>query len=436
MVKKVLFLTVKYAVYLLVVIIMISVLAKTGNMPAAVPKETVRQIIETTDKLLIRLKLIRDEKIISKYYSASRTGPSVSLTGQEQYHPDIFFKTFNFLFQNNYETQMVKELNRIAEKTGQFTRREMEKLASLANSSYVNTLIQEQEAGIVNNSNTVGLLYNIILPVKEIRQMFILDNKNRVLFQYGADGRPGPSPSRLLAEAGGSPEFKCFFYENRLHLLFQKNTASSVFLFLLSPDRLFLALSEGNSKGRILLFPKDLSFLYTAPADDAFEKSALGHLTRSSFRHGRETYRLKFLKAKGMDLHIGLAYPRYPLWKIALNILKLALIIAAAILAIRSGRLVREKIKSLGLRKKPSPMDLITGAMLEVAKSVKSSAAMYGAGPAAQARVNFNPEELEKVLEGIVTKHLKEDRGGLKPAADEKNQKKKDPAEWKFIEPF
>ncbi|MDD5066011.1 MAG: hypothetical protein PHF84_03075 [bacterium] len=433
MVKRIIFTIFKYFVYLVLLLSLTAVLAKTGNMPAAMPREYVKKIIEYTDLTLIKLKIIRDEKIISKYYSRKALTGANQLPLEAQYKINLLDKIKNFLFLNNYEIDILTELNEMAKGLNQFTVNQKEKLNSLINSTYVMNYIQETEVGIKNSGNTLALLYNIIVPVKEIRQMYILDNNGRQIYQYITEETSSLDFNKLKSQYSEGMGMVTYNQDNKTYLLVRLKNSKASFYFILSPDYLYLYLSELNLKNKFFILDQTYSILYSNMRDPLMVSLVREHLKSRELRYHETDYKIRMLKLSQVELSIGLTYKSYPAWKVLMNILKSILVLAAVWILFISLKLITEKVKTWALKKKPSQLDLITGAMLEVAKSVKSSASLYQHQAGISASVNINPEDMEKAVENVISKYLSAEQ---EQGTAEKNVKKKDLTEWKFIEPY
>ena len=87
------------------------------------------------------------------------------------------------------------------------------------------------------------------------------------------------------------------------------------------------------------------------------------------------------------------------------------------------------------IKARPSQLELVTGAMLEVVKSIKSSSNVVK--PSAEIKLDNNTVEsiIEKVVNkmgGKINSNNESVLGGMTPRGEKKD---KDLSEWKLIEP-
>ena len=70
-----------------------------------------------------------------------------------------------------------------------------------------------------------------------------------------------------------------------------------------------------------------------------------------------------------------------------------------------AGRLLYKKLRDFTIKQKPSEIEMVTGAMMEVARSMKSAANVKS-----ESAVNIDKRDMEEVVSDVLSKYIVEDQ--------------------------
>ncbi len=429
--KKVLSKVLMYLGQFILLLILIGFLAKTDNMPTIVPEEYVEKIVEYADKTLIFCRIIKDQKIIKKYAEAppkEKEAPikEVSVFG-EKYKINIFQRIYNILFLNNYELNIVRDLNKTTVVLNSYINNQLGKLNNIIDSSYVKNIIKEQELG-VQNEESYMLVNNIIYGFKYV-EGFVIFDKNDKLITSIHKRKKLPFDAKTIVEKLKNSEtpVDIFEFNNNTYFLYLiKDYEDNMnVLFQLKPEYFNTGLDNISIKRDFFVFDKNYTILNSNVSDRKLLVKLENAIQYNTLNFNEEVYNIKYLQLQNINLYAGILFKKYPVLYMALNFLKWLIIAVVLVFLCLGAKLLYKKLMEIRLKQKPSEMELVTGAMLEVAKSIKS---VTNVTPTST--VNINQKDIEKVVNNAFLKYA----GQKQPDDIEISIKKKqDGAGWKLI---
>ncbi len=405
--KKVLSKVLMYLGQFILLLILIGFLAKTDNMPTIVPEEYVEKIVEYADKTLIFCRIIKDQKIIKKYAEATPQEKEAQIkevsVSEEKYKINIFQRIYNILFLNNYELNIVKDLNKTTVVLNSYINNQLGKLNNIIDSSYVKNIIKEQELGIQNEESYM-LANNIIYGFKYVEGFVIFDKDDKLITSIHKK-RKLPFDAKTIVEKLKKSETPVDIFEfndNTYFLYLIKDYEDNMnVLFQLKPEYFNTGLDNISIKRDFFVFDKNYTILNSNVSDRKLLAKLENAIQYNTFDFNEKVYDIKYLQLQYINLYAGIVFEKYPLLYMALNFLKWIIIIVGLVFLYLGGKLLYKKLMEIRLKQKPSEMELVTGAMLEVAKSLKSASnATVPPNP-----VNINQRDIEKVVNNAFLKY-------------------------------
>lgn len=435
--KKIILKVLKYSGQTCFLIILIAFLAKTGNMPGVISKESTEKIVEYTDRTLIFLNLIKDERIIEKYSKKDVTKMENVLTRDEVYHVNILDRFYNLLFLNNYEINIINELNKTVKTLNQYINQQLSKLKNIVNSTFMQNIINERELNIKNEESYL-LIKNVISGFKNIEGFYIFDNNDNVITGMHKQNDFNFNAVKTIKNLKNTKTFIDLFETNKatyfLYLLkkYQKNMN---ILFLLNPAYFNTGFNNINISYKIFLFNKSYKILNSNISDSVLIDKLDESIKNKSFKTGKDQFEIRFLKLKDINLYVGILFKKYPLVNIIMNIVKLIIFIIVLCFLYLSMKFLLKRLKIFKIKNKPSQIELVTGALVEVAKSIKT---VIKASSEKTAIVD--KESMEEIISNVMENYAGDDKNNddFKVEDDLKKIKrnKKDFKGWKLIEPY
>lgn len=432
MAKKIIIKVLKYLTQLVLFVLLIAFLAKTDNMPAVMPEEYTEKIIEYTDRALIAVHLIRDQRIINKYSKKRIEQKDLKSIEDNEYHINVFTRIYNFLFLNNYEIGIINELKRSVESINSYIKHKQAKLHNIVDSTIIKNIINEKELGI-HNEDSFLLLKNIIATFKDIEGLYILDDNNNIVSGVFRKQDFKSDIGKILKNIDKNKRF-INLYEGKTHthfVYFLKDYQKDMnVLFFLNPVYFNVGFKNINVEHQIFLFNKDYKILNSNIDNKTFLTKLEGSIQKKFILHNDKSLKIEFIKLRNIGLYMGIVYKRYATGNIILNILKLLLITLFIILGYIGVKYLYKKIRDVKMNTRPSQLELVTGALMEVSKSIKSVMNNSLERPAV-----INKDDVKKIISNVVSDYSDdsvedEDRPRVK------KPRKKEVHGWKLINPF
>ena len=272
------------------------------------------------------------------------------------------------------------------------------------------------------------LVNNIIYGFKHI-EGFVIFNKNNKLVTsiYKRKGPFFDVKTRLEKLKSSGTTIDTFESNNKTYFLYLiENYENNMnVLFLLEPDYFNTGFDSLNIKYKFFIFDRNYSILNSNINDQGLLIKLGNAIQFKTFDYEEKIYSIKFLPLNYINLYTGILFEKYPIIYMALNLLKWLLIIVVLYFLCLGIKMLYEKLMDIRLKQKPSEMELVTGAMIEVAKSIKSATNLTP-----PSTVNINQKDIEKVVSNAFSKYIHHDQG------DEvriNNNNKQDVAGWKLI---
>ncbi|MBU1076496.1 MAG: hypothetical protein KKH98_04345 [Spirochaetes bacterium] len=430
--KKVLLKILKYSAQILLFIILIAFLAKSGNTPAVFPKAYVEKIVEYTDRTLIAFNLIRDEKLIKKYAMKKQKSSTQedTLVYNEKHKAGLFNRIYNFLFMNNYEMSIVDELNKTAATLNQYIDQQLNKLKNIIGSTFVNNIINEKELNI-NNEESYFLLKNMISGFKNIEGFYIVNDANNVIAGLHKEDAFKLNAGQIINKLDNERTFiDVYEYNNKPYFIYllKSYQKDMNILFLLDPAYFNIGFNNINVAHKVFLFNRNYKILNSNIQDEDFEKELEGSIRLGFLNKGKTKYKIKNLKLRNINLYAGILFEKYPTVSILLNILKLLVFLGVVFLLFVGWKFLYKKVKDININRKPSQLELVTGALMEVAKSIKTVV-----GSRTEKAVTLDASNIEKLIAKVSEQSLQNDTGEFD--FNKIKSKKKESKGWKLIEP-
>ncbi len=404
--KKVLWIIFKYIIYTFLFAILIAFLAKTKNMPAAVPEKYVEKIIEITDKILISLNIIKDENLKAKYFNLSQTTIikqplKVSNTTITR---NFFSKLINYILFNGYDIQQEKILNKISSEWDKNLKRHLLSLNNLAENPYIKSAILESEAGILD-SFTANFLNSIIKDFKMIAAFVIIDKNDKVIKFIKNEDIKMPRKEILKLPSILKKNMLLRTLKGSNYFLYQYITSFAIdkpqykILFILLPDYFFTIPFEISSLNNLFIFNRNNKIITTKILDKELIRAIEKSIFAGKFSYNGKDYKISYIKLPIIEgFYLGLYYKEYPLWKVIFNIFKILLIMACAVGIVLLMLYIIKEIRVYKKKSKHNELEVVTGAMMEVAKSVKFAA---DATEKASQYTRLEFENVKKFVKGL-----------------------------------
>ncbi len=408
MFKKVLFTIFKYVVYLTMTAILIAFLAKTGNMPAAVPTQYVEKIVELTDRLLISLKLVKDKNLIMKYSKAKEmikksTDMPIAVDASHRIENTFFEKLYDWTIFNGYNIEQDRILNDISDKWNAIFHNHISKLDSFAENPYVKSVIIESKSGIIDNY-TESFFDSLLDDLKLIAGFSLIENNNIIkIFKKNNSSITKNFISKLtdipnngirLASMNGN---RYFVYSYSLNS-FGNNSGYKILFFLL-PNYFLTMPADIYHSDNLFLFDDSRKIISFNGNDKNLLPNIENGIEKTGFIYNNKSYKIRYIKLPVTDgLYLGYFYRAYPLWKLMLNIFVRVLILGLFIGVIYFIKIFIKKLRATRTKDKNDEIEIITGAMMEVAKSIKLAA---DTAQKATQYARFESENVKKIVENL-----------------------------------
>lgn len=432
--KKIILKVLKYSGQICLLIVLIAFLAKTGNIPGVISKKFAEKIVEYTDRTLIFLNLIKDERIIEKYSKKEVTKMENVLTRDEVCYVNILNRFYNLLFLNNYEINIINELNKTVKTLNQYINQQLSKLKNIVNSTFMQNIINERELNIKNEESYL-LIKNVISGFKNIEGFYIFDNNDNVITGMHKQNDFNFNAVKIIKNLKNTKTFIDLFESNNqtyfLYLLENYQKDMNI-LFLLNPAYFNAGFNNINISYKIFLFNKSYKILNSNISDSVLIDKLDENIKNKSFKTRKDQFEIRFLKLKDINLYAGILFKKYPLVNIIINIVKLVIFIIVLCFLYLSIKFLFKRLKVFKIKNKPSQIELVTGALMEVAKSIKT---VIKASTDKTAIVD--KESMEKIISNVMENYAG-DNDDFKVEDDLKKIKrnKKDFKGWKLIEPY
>lgn len=429
--RKILWIFFKYVVYTLLLCVLIAFLAKTHNMPAAVPEEYVQKIIEITDRVLISLNLIKDERLKARYLavSARKTTEKYGIRADTYINRNPVSRLINYLLFNGYDIRHEKILNRISSQWNSKLKKSLERLNNIAENPYIKSAILESETGVIDYY-TSSFLNSIIRDLKMIAGFVIIENDKLVKFIKKENLDITSSDiSKFISEAKKSQQILSF--KNYFLYTYESTQAAYKVWFILYPSYFSEIPFEIFPENNLFLFNQNYRIITAKTTDRTLIEKIENALISGEFLYNGLGFKTKYIKLSLVEnLYLGIYYKKYPVWKVLLNIFIFLLIVAGIVI---TGFLVKytiEKIKYYRTRTRSDELEIITGALMEVAKSVKLAA---DAAEKASQLARFESENVKSIVRDLKKVTITTESLPTDVQIKEKTSFKKE-IEWKLIE--
>ncbi len=413
--KKVLFKILKYLTQAVLLLVLASFLAKTGNMPTVVPKEYVEKIIEYTDKTLFLLKIVKDEKVIKKYSEVKQDEQpkkavevhayKESKESKEVYEIDILTRIYNFFLLNNYELNIIRELNKISSTLNLYINNQLHKLNNIIDSSYVKNIIKEKELGIRSDESYL-LLNNIITGFKYIQGFYIVRKDNKLITSINKERNLKINIKPLIKSLKeGKTSIDTYEINNKSYFLYLiKDYQNSMdVLFLIEPGYFNIGINNINVLYKFIVFNKNYQILNSNIIDEGFSSKMSAAIRSGSITHNQKNFKIKILKLKNINLYTGILFEKYPLIYMGLNILKILVFIVILYFILLGSGALYKKLKDIKIKQKPDMIETLTGTMMEVARSMKSTADLPSVSKA-----SIDKSDMEEVINSVLSKYAQQ----------------------------
>ncbi len=429
--RKILWIFFKYVFYTFLLCVLVAFLAKTHNMPAAVPEEYVQKIIEITDRVLISLNLIKDEKLKARYLAVTtrKTTEEYGIRADTYIKRNPVSKLINYLLFNGYDIEQEKILNRISSQWNSKLRKSLERLNNIAENPYIKSAILESETGVIDYY-TSSFLSSVIRDLKMIAGFVIIEDDKLVKFIKKENLDITKSDiSKFLSETKKSQ--KILSFKNYFLYTYESTQSGYRVQFILYPSYFSEIPFEIFPENNLFLFNQNYRVIATKTTDKTLIEKIEKALISGEFLYNGVGFKTKYIKLSLVEnLYLGIYYKKYPFWKILLNIFIFLLILTGIVII---GFLVKytiEKIKYYKTKTRSDELEIITGAMMEVAKSVKLAA---DAAEKASQLARFESENVKNIVKELKKVTITTETLPSEVQTSEKTSFQKE-IEWKLIE--
>ncbi|MBN1898193.1 MAG: hypothetical protein JW827_05410 [Spirochaetes bacterium] len=396
--KKVLVITFKTIVYILFLAVLLAVLAKTGNMPAAMPKEYAAKIVEWTDRTLFALHIIKDENVIKKYDERSPQVKQFKTTSQLLIKRNPVSVIINYILFNGYDMKQENTLNKISLGWNASVKKHLSLLDNLAENPYVRSALLESQTGMIDTF-TADFLNSTIKDFEMISGFVIKDKTDKVI--KFVKNKELDLSIQDLAKKGISGSLTLSYLKGKNFFLYEYVSSSQdmKILFLLQPSYFSSIPFEVVPSSSLFLFNDENKLISSRIEEAGLMNKIEESLGVKHFLYRSANYNISYLKlSKTEGLYLGIYYKQYPVWKIVLNTVKFLVVLTTIVIIVLLTRVFIKKVLSYRSRTKKDEMAMITGAMMEVAKSIKLAA---GATEKASQFAQFETQNVKQIIKEL-----------------------------------
>jgi len=418
MFKKIVWIILKYIFYTFLIAVLGAFLAKTHNMPAAVPEKYVEKIIEITDRILISLNLIKDERIIEKYRKLLVKKEEAINFKRER---NFIEKFFNYLTSNGYDIKYEERLDLLVLKLKSEINLKKAKLESIAKNPYIKSALISSET-LSLDSYTEKFLNSIIKESKMILAFILKENKS--ILKVVKNENFNFDSNQVLKMNFENYNFQQADLNNETLIFYTYPLSDNYSLiFIISPQYFFKEVA-GNYNEDFFIFDKNKRIIFSKYEDSNLLEILSSSISRGILFYNKKSYRIISRNAV-LDYNIGIFYLIYPIWKIVLNLLRIIFALGLIWLFIYIFKHLIDKLKEYKSKGKEDEISILTAAMEEIAKSIKYSVE-------ASNLKSYSKLDIESIVKEIknLTGNLKSSEIGI---SDNKKEEKVE-EEWKLIE--
>ena len=209
-------------------------------------------------------------------------------------------------------------------------------------------------------------------------------------------------------------------------------------LFVLKPDYFNLGINNINVVSKFFVFNKRQEILNSNISDEKLMSQIPVGIQSKSMEYNNSSYKIRYLKLRSVDLFLGVVYEKYAFVSMILNIVKIIIFIAVLYFIFIGVKILINKIKDINAKEKTTDLEMVTGAMMEVAKNIKSAAEVH---LNTEPQVNIDKKDMEEAVNNVMSKYIPKERriveetdNSLIKKEASKNIKSKDVNGWKLIE--
>jgi len=431
--KKVLIKTLTILIQIIIVLVLVAILAKTGNMPTMIPEKYIEKIVEYTDKTLIAVKLIKDEKIIKKYSEKAAivktVGVKKATVSKEKYEFNILRRIYNIFLLNDYEWNRFKELKHTSGTLNLYINNQLKKLNNIIDSSYVKNIIKEKQLGI-SSAESYDLVNNIIYGFKYIEGFSIFNKGDKLITSVYKGRKPPYKESDTLSQLqSASFPFDLVELNNNSYFIYLiKGFEEDLnVVFLLKPEYFNISFDSIDINHKFFIFDRNYNILNSNINDYKLLSQLESAIRYKSFEYNEKTYNIEYMPLENINLYAGIIFKKYPLLYMVLNILKWVLFIVAIYFLYIGIKLLSKKLSDMKLKQKPSEIEMVTGAMMEVAKSIQSTSSAAAAGV-----VSIDQSDIEEAVDNVFNRYASSRNRSANPIKEAFNIKQETTG-WKKI---
>ncbi len=417
MMKRILLYSAKLIFKIILLLILIAFLAKSDNMPAAVPQRYVDKIVEITDRILISLHLITDKNIIAKYKEEKKEGNISYLKKSEG--NSLLFYVYDAIFYNLYNFNHYEKLKIFAYQMEKRLNDEMSKITLIANSEYLKSFFEKLKLNIIDKYS-LELLKISLKNFSYFTEVIISSDKYNYNIKY-----------KNIKFNIAKLKNNFFWYNERFYYIVNSNNEDYKLKIIIDLITFFKQYNY-IVNDKIFIADKDFKIIYSKINNNILNKIEANY-EKKKFSFHNKKFIINYIYLPEYKIYIGNIYQSYPFYKLVLNILRLLFVIGIIVLLYLYGKILLNKIREFLKIKKEDEILILSETMAEVSKSIKLATE-------ATERIikeyntndkNIHNREIEKYIKEII--ELKDSRNESK---EKKEKSKGNNEEWKIIEPF